>query len=173
MSLIAITDHFDSPSREEVEILGNKVGNNLGEDTRVLLVWHEPINEEFLNKVPNLIGVQRYGVGYDNLDLGLLESKGIIACNNPDYGTEEVADSAFAMILNFSRGIGRYDHNSKKYFDSWQENIDPQIKRTSESTVGVVGAGRIGGTLLLKAKAFGFRTAFFASSYRCISSVNL
>ena len=75
--------------------------------------------------------------------------------------SEEVADSAFAMILNFSRGIGRYDHNSKKYFDSWQENIDPQIKRTSESTVGVVGAGRIGGTLLLKAKAFGFRTAFF------------
>lgn len=160
MSRVAITDYFDSP-REESEVLGDMVGTEVGEDTEVLLVWHTHINEDYLKKVPNLKGVQRYGVGYDTLDVDLLKSRGIIASNNPDYGTDEVADTAVAMILNIARGITRYDHNAKKYFDNWQENIDPVIKRNSETVIGFIGAGRIGGSALMKCNALKFKTIFY------------
>ncbi len=160
MSKIAITDYF-SKAVEEAEVLGELVGTEVGEDTEVLLVWHEHINEDYVKKCPNLRAVQRYGVGYDTLDIGYFKSKGIVACNNPDYGTDEVSDTAIAMIMNIARGISLYDASAKGFTDSWQENVNPSLRRNSESVLGVIGAGRIGGSVLLKAKALRFKTVFF------------
>lgn len=160
MSKIAITDYFEAPE-EEKEILGDLVGMNVNSDTEVLLVWHKKIDYGFIKDLPNLKGVQRYGVGYDNLDLDLLKSKNIIACNVPDYGTDEVSDTTVAMILNIARGVSLYNHNAKKYFNNWQENVDQNIKRNSEIVVGIIGAGRIGGSVILKCNALRFKTIFY------------
>ena len=108
MSIIAITDHFLEPA-EEIEILGNLVGMDVGKNTEVLLVWHETIDEEYIKSTPNLRGVQRYGVGYDTVDVKYLNSQGIVFCNNPDYGVDEVADTAVSMILSIARGVYKYN----------------------------------------------------------------
>jgi phosphoglycerate dehydrogenase-like enzyme len=160
MSKIAITDYYPFPE-EEKEVLGDLVGTEVGEDTEVLIVWHTYVNEEYVSKLPKLRGVQRYGVGYDTLDVPFLKSKGIVACNNPDYGTDEVADTAVAMIMNIARGVSKYNHDAKKLFDSWQENIIPSIKRNSDTVVGFIGAGRIGGNALMKCNALKFKTVFY------------
>ena len=160
MSRIAITDYFKEPHIER-EILGDLVGMEPGPDTEVLLVWHDQIDEAYIRRLPALRGVQRYGVGYDNLDLPALKKHGIIACNNPDYGVDEVSDTAVAMILNIARGVTVYDHAARSYRTTWQENVNPAIRRTSDTVVGVVGAGRIGGSVLLKCRAIGFQTVFY------------
>ena len=160
MSKIAITDYFNEPVNE-IEILGDLVSTKVGEDTEVLLVWHEHINEQYIKGLPKLKGVQRYGVGYDMLDLDYLKSKGILCCNNPDYGIDEVSDTAVAMILNIARGLTQYNHMAKKYTDTWQENVNPVIKRNSDTTVGVIGAGRIGGSVLMKCNALKFKIVFY------------
>lgn len=161
MSKIAITDHFTESGPEEKAVLGDLVGTELGDDTEVLLVWHEKIDEAYVSRLPKLRGVQRYGVGYDNLDLEYLSSKGIVCCNNPDYGVDEVSDTALAFIMAISRGITRYDHLARRLTGSWQENVLPDIRRNSALVIGVVGAGRIGSSVLLKCKAIGFNTAFY------------
>ena len=160
MSKIAITDYFPFP-QEEKEILGELVGMEVAEDTEVLIVWHEHINTSYINKLPKLRGVQRYGVGYDTLDIAALKSAGIVVCNNPDYGTEEVADTAVAMIMNIARGLTVYNHDAKGYFDTWQENINPLIKRNSDTVVGIIGAGRIGGSVLMRCNDLRFSTVFY------------
>lgn len=160
MSKIAITDYFTHPI-EEIEILGDLVGMEVGEDTEVLLAWHEHINEAYVRNLPNLRAVQRYGVGYDSLDIDYFNKKGIIACNNPDYGTDEVADTAIAMILNIARGVSQYNYNAKKFFDSWQENVNTSLRRVNQTTVGIIGAGRIGGNVLMKCNALKFKTVFY------------
>ncbi len=160
MSRIAITDYFKEPDIER-EILGDLVGMKSGPDTEVLLVWHDQIDEAYIRRLPALRGVQRYGVGYDNLDLPALKKHGIIACNNPDYGVDEVSDTAVAMILNIARGVTVYNHDARSYRTTWQENVNPAIRRTSDTVVGVVGAGRIGGSVLLKCRAIGFQTVFY------------
>ena len=161
MSRIAITDHFNEPGKEELSVLGDLVGTEVGEDTEVLLVWHEKIDETYVSRLPNLRGVQRYGVGFDNLDVDYLNTKDIICCNNPDYGVDEVSDTALAFVMAISRGITRYDNLARGLSDSWQENILLEIKRNSDLRVGVVGAGRIGSSVLLKCHAIGFKTAFY------------
>lgn len=160
MSKIAITDYFESPA-EEAEILGDLVGMEVGEDTEVLIVWHEHINEQYVSKLPKLRAVQRYGVGYDTLDLDYLIPNGIVCCNNPDYGIDEVADTAVAMIMNMARGVYIYNQQAKGLYEKWQEHINPAIKRNSDTTIGVIGAGRIGGSVLLKCRGLKFRTVFY------------
>jgi C-terminal binding protein len=157
---VYITDYISDPSIES-EILGGALSPTSHEGIEVLIVWHEKINSSYTSRFPHLKGVVRYGVGYDNLDLEHLRSKGVYACNTPDYGVDEVSDTAMAMILNVSRGLCRYDHRCRDYITNWQENTLPSIKRTSETVLGVVGAGRIGGSVLLKARAMGYQTMFF------------
>ena len=41
----------------------------------------------------------RYGVGYDNIDIEYCKKNNILVANTPDYGIDEVSDSAIAMIL--------------------------------------------------------------------------
>jgi lactate dehydrogenase-like 2-hydroxyacid dehydrogenase len=160
MARVLITDYVTDPGVER-EILGDDLATEASADVEVLLVWHERIDDAYLDKLPGVRGIVRYGVGYDSLDLACLARRGIIACNTPDYGTEEVADTAVAMALSIARGIGRYDALARDISDgSWQENILPALKRTSELTLGVLGAGRIGGSVILRANALRFQTLF-------------
>ena len=93
-----ITDYINNPSFEE-QILGKILPDKKKHQAKVLLVWHQEINKEYISDFPNLKGVVRYGVGYDNIDINLLKRQGIVFCNNPDYGVDEVSDTALAMIL--------------------------------------------------------------------------
>jgi lactate dehydrogenase-like 2-hydroxyacid dehydrogenase len=161
MSRVLITDYVTDPVVERA-ILGTALTEERSEDVEVLLVWHERIDDLYLHDLPGVKGVVRYGVGYDSLDLECLARRGIIACNTPDYGTEEVADTAIAMALNSARGVSRYDALCRDVDDgSWQENILPSLKRTSEVTLGVLDAGRIGGSVILRANALRFQTVFY------------
>ena len=157
---VFITDYISSPDIE-LDVLENYLSNKISKEIQYILVWHEEIDKKFIDSLPNLKGIVRYGVGYENIDLNYCSKKNIMVCNNPDYGTDEVSDTALAMILNISRGISRYDYFSRSYFDTWQENTIKSLKRTNESRVGIIGAGRIGGSLILKLNAIGFNTCFY------------
>lgn len=161
MAKVLITDYVTDPDVER-EILGDALATEPSDDIEVLLVWHERIDDAYLEKLPGVRGIVRYGVGYDSLDLACLARRGIVACNTPDYGTEEVADTAVAMALSIARGTSRYDALARDISDgSWQENILPALKRTSDVTLGVLGAGRIGGSVILRANALRFQTLFY------------
>ena len=158
---VLITDYVKDASYER-EVLGEKLCEEPTSDTEVLLVWHQKINDEYLREFPNLKGVVRYGVGYDAVDLDAIRDRNILFCNTPDYGTDEVSNTAVAMILNISRGVSRYDYQCREYPDfSWQENTISSLKRASKTVIGVYGAGRIGGSVCLKARALGFEVIFF------------
>jgi len=157
---VYITDYIDTPHIEK-NVLKNNLSNRLDKKIEVLLVWHEHITKEYIDNLPNLKGIVRYGVGYDAIDLEYAKSKNIYVCNTPDYGTEEVSDTAIAMIMNIARGISRYDYKCRDYTDTWQENTINTIKRNSDYKLGVIGAGRIGGSVIQKANALRFQTSFY------------
>ena len=158
---VFITDYVKIPSFEE-EILGRNLSDEPTREVEVLLAWHQKIDEAYLNTFPKLKGVVRYGVGYDSVDLDSIRARKLLFCNTPDYGTDEVSNTAMAMILNISRGVTRYDYQCRGYGDnSWQENTITDLKRSSETIIGVLGAGRIGGSVCLKARALGFQVIFF------------
>ena len=111
---VAITDHIKNNSIER-KFLGNYLEDKISNQTTIILVWHKKIDKDFLTKYPSIRGVVRYGVGYDNIDIDYCKKKKIIVANTPDYGIDEVADSALAMILYLTRKIG--------ILEDWQRKI--------------------------------------------------
>ena len=160
MSRVYITDYVTDPWIER-DILGSDVACALTPDVEVLLVWHQRIDAAYLDKVPRLRAIVRYGVGFDNIDLEEARRRGIAVANTPDYGVDEVSDTTLAMILNIVRGVSRYYSLCSRGQLTWQENTLPILRRTSDVVLGVVGAGRIGGSVLFKASSVGFQTVLF------------
>lgn len=171
MFKVAITDYVNEPASlessvfegQEILCLENKQLDKLDlSKVEILLVWHQEIDSKYLSYFPSLKIVVRYGVGFDNIDLSAIKDRGIIFSNTPDYGTEEVADTACAMILNASRRISFYNQACKNYSDdTWQENYQPQIKRSSKTTIGIVGVGRIGSAVISRLRMFNFKIVGF------------
>lgn len=107
-----------------------------------------------ITAIPGLKVIARYGIGVDNIDLAAATEAGVLVCNVPDYSIDEVATHALGMILSFARQLHVYHDKVAK--GSWEWRTRPELRRTSNLTVGVVGFGRIGSLLANKAKAVGF-----------------
>lgn len=120
-----------------------------------VLVYKSAVTADVVSRLSKCRIVVRYGVGYEKVDLAACSAKGIPVCNNPDYGTEEVADSACAMILALARRTVSYDHHCRNFPAGWQENVETPLFRLRGSTLGIVGVGRIGTAVALRMKAFG------------------
>jgi D-3-phosphoglycerate dehydrogenase len=99
--------------------------------------------------------IVRYGVGYDNVDVAAASARGIAVAIVPDYCIEEVATHALAMILALNRQLAAFDQSVRE--GRWQIGERSGIRRLSESTLGIVGFGRIGEALGLRALALGMQ----------------
>ena len=125
-----------------------------------LLVYHTiKLTERSIATLTKCRGIIRCGVGYDNVDLQAAGRRGIVVCNVPDYGTEEVADHALLMLLASAR---RFISAEKAVRDgSWDCRVAFGTPRLRGRTLGVVGCGRIGTALVLRAKALGMRVVIY------------
>jgi phosphoglycerate dehydrogenase-like enzyme len=115
-----------------------------------------------LQRFPKLRAIVRMGVGYDKLDRPAAAARNVLICNVPDYGTTEVADHAVALALTLRRGILlHHEHQRHEPPAPWRSFQNPMIRRLGTLTFGIVGLGRIGTAVALRAKAFGFRVVFY------------
>ena len=155
-----ITDYFKESGLER-SILGDIITFEPNNSIEVIIAWHKKIDKKLIDTFPKLKGIVRYGVGYDNVDYNYARKKSIVVCNNPDYGVEEVADTALAMIMSISRGIYKYNYNAKFVVDAWKNNTISSIERISKLNLGLIGIGRIGGNVAIKAKNLNFNLNFY------------
>lgn len=98
--------------------------------------------DSLLDKLPDLKCIVRYGVGVDNIDIPAATRHGVAVCNVPDYGVQEVASHAFAMMMALTRKLKIMDRSMEKGI--WNYELSMKIYRYSEMKVGVIGYGRIG-----------------------------
>lgn len=101
------------------------------------------------------------GVGYDHISVAEAIKKNIPVCNVPDYGTEEVADSAVAMLLAHHRKIFLFSRRMDDRPMEWDWRIHMPILRTRDLRVGIIGLGRIGTAVAIRLKAFGYKISFY------------
>ena len=131
------------------------------ESCDAIVVRHVPIDAALVAHLKRCRIVVRNGVGFDVVDLEACGNAGIAVCNVPDYGTTEVADSAMAMILTFARGTAACDTALRADLKGgWTHLTNVAARRLRGACLGVVGFGRIGTAIALRAQAFGLRVAF-------------
>ncbi|XP_063992341.1 C-terminal-binding protein isoform X2 [Diachasmimorpha longicaudata] len=156
---VATVAFCDAQSTSEIheKVLNEAVG---------ALMWHTIIlTKEDLEKFKTLRIIVRIGSGVDNIDVKAAGELGIAVCNVPGYGVEEVADTTLCLILNLYRRtywLANMVREGKKFTGPEQVREAAQgCARIRGDTLGIVGLGRIGSAVALRAKAFGFIVMFY------------
>jgi phosphoglycerate dehydrogenase-like enzyme len=127
-----------------------------------LMILGFKVSANDMKRFPRLQAVCRMGVGYDGIDRVAAAERRIMVLNVPDYGTTEVADHAMALALTLRRGLLLHHETQRANPPAiWRYVDDPLVRRSSIQTFGIVGMGRIGTAVALRAKAFGFRVVFY------------
>lgn len=116
---------------------------------------YAPFTERVFAALPELKMIARYGVGVNNIDLAAATRHHVAICNVPDYGVQEVASHALALMMALTRKIVRMDASVKR--GEWEYARSIPIRRFSEMTFGVVGLGRIGSCFAELLRPFGGR----------------
>lgn len=132
------------------------------EDADAIMVYHTlKLTRATIERLTRCKLIVRCGVGYDNVDYIDAKSRGIAVANVPDYGTEEVADSAIGLMLALTRGIAYQNTFLRPAGSAWRyEHVAP-LYRLRGRTFGIIGLGRIGTAAAVRAKALGMDVAFF------------
>jgi len=99
---------------------------------------------------PRLKVISKWGTGIDSIDRESAKTLGIQVCNTPGAFTEAVADTVIGYILSFSRKLPWMDRSTKS--GEWDK---VPIRALHETTIGVIGVGRIGKAVLRRASPFG------------------
>jgi glycerate dehydrogenase len=112
-----------------------------------LLTNKTPLRGDTLAQLPDLRYIGVLATGYDVVDAAAAREKGIAVTNIPTYGTDSVAQFAFALILELCHRVQRHadDVVSGGWSKSpdWSYHVSPLVELAGK-TLGVVGYGRIG-----------------------------
>ena len=168
--VITDCDHENITIEKEILDFGNKTfelkqcktESDLIEECQGASVWinqYAPITKNVIESCPDLKLVVRYGVGVNNVDLDAATEHGVQVCNIPDYGTQEVADHALALMLSLTRKISKMNRSVKNGEWDYQKGIP--IYRHSAQTIGIIGLGRIGTEFARRVLALGCRVVVY------------
>jgi len=127
-----------------------------------VIIYHEVVlSRRTIERLAQCKLIVRGGVGFDNVDGEFARQRGIPLATVPDYGSEEVADSAIGMALALARGIHFFNSRLRAAEGPWAYTQVVPLSRLRGTVFGVVGLGRIGTAAALRAKALGMDVVFY------------
>ncbi|MBL0924597.1 MAG: D-glycerate dehydrogenase [Sphingomonadaceae bacterium] len=109
---------------------------------------------------PRLKLIANYGAGVNHIDLAAAKAKGIIVTNTPGVFTDDTADLTMALILNVPRRLGEGHRLMRS--GEWQGWSPTGMlgHRIGGKTLGIIGLGRIGEAVAIRARAFGLNILY-------------
>lgn len=122
------------------------------EGCTAVIAGQEFYTGEVFDACPSLRLVVRYGVGFDAVDVAAATSRGVLVATIPGTNDWGVADHAFGLILDLAHKISRHDRIMRR--GEWQVERGVDVWQT---TLGIVGLGRIGRGVALRGLGFDMR----------------
>ncbi len=100
------------------------------------------VTEKLLEKADRLKVVGRAGIGVDNVDIPAASKKGVIVMNTPFGNSVTTAEHAIAMMFAIARQLP--EASASTHAGKWEKNRFMGVELFNK-TLGVIGAGNIGG----------------------------
>jgi len=110
--------------------------------------------------LPDLRIVANVAVGYDNVDVPAVKSRGVVFTNTPDVLTEATAELTWGLILSLARRVTEGDRLIRRGgWRGWALDFMLGMELRGKQ-LGLIGRGRIGRAVAAKAAAFGMTPVF-------------
>lgn len=134
------------------------------ESEGLLTMLTDRIDAAALEHAATIRAISNYAVGVDNVDLGAATERGIPVGHTPDVLTETTADLAVALMLGIARRLAEGDAFVRR--GEWLTWETERLlgHDLHDSTVGVVGFGRIGRAVGRRVEGFGCRVLHTSAS---------
>ena len=108
------------------------------------------VTPKILEAADNLKVIGRAGIGTDNVDKDAASKKGVIVMNTPFGNMITTAEHAIAMMFAVARQIP--EASASTHAGKWEKSRFMGVELTGK-TLGVIGAGNIGGIVCDRARA--------------------
>jgi len=141
-----------------IPYLVNPIGRKLKEKEliemvrpfEVIIAGTEPITAAVMDSAPNLRFISRVGIGLDGVDLLAARERGIAVSYTPDAPSPAVAELTIGLMISLLRSV--HVSNTQMRAGKWHRYFGRRIANT---TIGIIGLGRIGTRVLNRLAAFG------------------
>jgi glyoxylate reductase len=145
-------DDRNLTKQEIIEKIGDKEG--------LLSLLVDTIDKEVLDSTKPLKIIANCAVGYNNIDIQEAKKRGILVTNTPGVLTETTADLTWALILAVARRIPESDRFTReRKFEGWELDLFLG-KEITGKRLGIIGMGRIGKAVALRAQAFNMEIVY-------------
>ncbi|WP_339502771.1 2-hydroxyacid dehydrogenase [Pseudomonas silesiensis] len=124
----------------------------------IVATGESSVTREQIARLPALEIISVLGVGYDGIDLEAAREHNVRVTHTPGLSTEDIADFAMALLLCAARQVLTADRFIRS--GGWTTGRHPMTARVFGGRIGIVGLGRIGRAVALRAQAFGMSIAY-------------
>ena len=126
----------------------------IGEYDALVVRSETKVSAEVVEAGKRLRVIARAGIGVDNIDVDAATSAGIAVVNSPTGNIVAAAEHTMALMLALSRNIPRAHQSMKD--GQWRRSAFVGIE-VRNKTLGIIGLGRVGSEVALRARSFGMR----------------
>jgi D-3-phosphoglycerate dehydrogenase len=149
-------ERLDAAGLSLVELEGHDSDElvEAGRDAAAIFVYHAQLQKDVIGRLRACRVIARCGTGYDNIDVKAARARGIEVTYVPSFGTSDVADHTLALLLACARKLTAGDRAMRGgAWPTWRQ-LEP-MHRLRGRTLGLVGLGRIGSEVAVRAQALG------------------
>ncbi|HYO10380.1 MAG TPA: phosphoglycerate dehydrogenase [Tepidisphaeraceae bacterium] len=137
----------------KVGLKEDELAGTVGDYDALIVRSGAKVTAKVLEKPGALKAIARAGVGVDNIDLEAATARGILVLNTAEASTLSTAEHALALMMSLARKIPAANQSLRSGALDWKKRSQFQGTQLAGKTLGVVGLGRIGRTVAVRALA--------------------
>src|SRR3954468_7433534 len=116
------------------------------------------VSDELMAKLPKLEIVANFGVGYDTIDVKAAKARNVRVTNPPNVLNDAVAELTIGLMVALARRLPQTDQFVRQ--GNWLKGSFPLLTELNGKTVGILGLGRIGKEIAVRAQAMKMRVVY-------------
>jgi lactate dehydrogenase-like 2-hydroxyacid dehydrogenase len=122
------------------------------------------VQADLMVALPNLEIIASFGVGYDNIDTAAARARNIRVTNTPDVLNDAVAELTIGLMVALARRIPQADQFVRQ--GKWPHGNFGLFSELTGKTVGILGLGRIGKEIAVRAQAMKMRVVYYGRHHQ-------
>lgn len=116
------------------------------------------VDAALMDRLQKLEIIANFGVGYDSIDVAAARARNIRVTNTPNVLNDAVAELAIGLMVALARRIPQSDRFVRQ--GKWLKGAYPLQSELTGKTLGIIGLGRIGKEIAVRAQAMKMRVIY-------------